>query len=434
MSSYNHPNPIGSQYSSALIRPYAVDSFALLDSNVEFNNISPKQVQNKNYRIASNVTLYLPSATSYFSCGNFNMIKNEINNLSSEAKLTQKYYFTPSNTDTEYEYVSKTLLPGENVSDTIPIRSNKYRMEIQNNDLTSNAKVYINNTISYFSQFDSSSHSNEVLNNPVNHNQRLNNAFYDDVSLDKHRHTQYKNITGFIQDVNSSNSRLFWDVDQDYLMPTTSYNLSLDSDDATDTNLKLKIDGLDIEGKELTEYITLDGTDATTPVNTSNTFLRVNSVNGFIDQPTNQYQYTTNGGNISVYVQGSSFGASGLEYISQYRTVSNTIKYAVPLGKEILIKSINVDGVCGFYDPKLDLSIINNILYDGAGTQNIIKKVFTTRFQDNQNISQEFKNLNIKVNELQEFYMEFNPLGTPTQDTYLTCSINMVEYPKQSYF
>tara|TARA_R110000803_G_scaffold178299_2_gene240717 strand:- start:1087 stop:2379 length:1293 start_codon:yes stop_codon:yes gene_type:complete len=419
---------LGSIYSSDRIRPYTVDSTFLRDSNILYNNSSPQAVGSKEYRITSNSTVYLPSPTTFFDCGGYNTLKSHISNRSSNIDVTCKYFFTPDNQNNEVEYLTKIIGATDDVIDNIPIKGNKYRIEFKNEDLNTNSRIYIDNTLSYFSQYNSTSHNNEVLNNPVNHNQRLNNDFVNDVCLNKHKNIKSKTIIGYIDNLNTNSQRLFWNTDADLLLPPTSYQLDVKSDDVLDTELKIKIDGIDGNGKQLIEYIELDGADATIPVTTSNLFLRVNSASAFITQPTTDFNYASNNGNISMYVTGSNFPASGYEYIDAVRCYSNTLKGAVPKGKQLLIKNISLNGVCGNYAPSLELYVNNNIINTALEGNNILKKSWTTRVQDNQQISQTFNNVNITINEFQEYFILVNPNGLPQQETYLTCMLDLIEY------
>lgn len=440
ISSYNKSVPLGSAYSDALTRPYNADSFLIKNQNVSFEPTTPRELSNKNIFVGSNSTVNIPTSTTgnlYINCGNFNTIRNEINNLSTgfdiagNANIIQRYFFTPTDKSKEFEYISKHLSPDDNLIDTIPIKSQKFRMELINNNLSSNASVYLNNTLLYFSQYNTHSHHQEQINNPVNLNVRHNNNFYDDASLNNIKNFEYKNICSFI-DVSSGTTtpQIFWNIDRRYFSPTIEYQMNVASTSVLDANLKIQLDGLNIKGEEISEIINLDSVDGTIPVQTSNGFLRVNNATADIIQDVGTFDYNTNSGQVSVYV--STLSTTTQEFIDTGRTQSNTIKYAVPKGKQILIKDINLDGVTGNYEPEVDI-FVNKSIIPATGA-NIFKKVFTSRFQDNQDIAQHFTTVNIKIDELQEFYMEFNPMGTAKQDTFLSCSMNIIEYPKKDYF
>ncbi len=202
-SNYNHPNPLQSAYSDALTRPYSVDSFLVKNENVSFQPVKPKLLTNKNYTINSNSTITIPDSIGsnvYINCGNFNTIRNEItNNSTSNAKIIQKYFFTPTDKSQEIEYITKHLNPQETVIDTIPIKSQKFRVELVNESLTSNAVCNINNSLLYYSQFNTHAHQQEIINNPVNLNVRHNNQFYDDTTLDRVKNHEYKSLRGFLK-------------------------------------------------------------------------------------------------------------------------------------------------------------------------------------------------------------------------------------------
>ena len=441
LSSYNKTVPLGSAYSDALTRPYNADSFLIKNQNVSFEPFVPNSVSNKNIFIGSNSTVYIPPSTSgnaYINCGNFNTIRNEINsltgglNITGNANVIQRYFFTPTDKSREFEYISKHISPDENLIDTIPIKSQKFRMELINNNTGSNASVFLNNTLLYFSQYNTHSYPQETINNPVSLNVRHNNDFYDDSTLGNIKNFNYKNICGYMDHATGSSIQAFWNIDRRYFSPASPLTLAIASTSSTDANLKIQLDGLDGEGNELSETITLDSVDGTTPVLSTKQFLRVNSASAFIEQDVSTFDYNLNTGQVSVYVNSSGILLGTQEFIDTGRTESNTIKYAVPKGKQVLIKNINLDGVVGNYEPEVDIFINRNII---AGTgENIFKKVFTSRFEDNQGINEHFTDVNIKVDELQEFYMEFNPNGASKQNTFLTASINYVEYPKKDYY
>lgn len=435
-SSYNKGVPLGSIYSQALTRPYNADSFLVRNQNVSFEPSIPTELSNKNYKITANSTVYIPNSTNgnvYINCGNFNTIRNEVNNLAaSNANVIQRYFFTPNDKSHEFEYISKHLSPGETLGDTLPIRSQKFRIELINQDLTANAQVYINNTLLWFTQFNTHAHQQEIVNNPVNLNARLNNNFYDDAAMGNLKNYEYKNICGYMDHATGTSIQAFWNVDRQYFSSTAAFQPELVSTAINDNNLKIKLDGLDSNGEPLTEFINLNASDGTIPVQTSNAFLRINSASADIIQDVGNYDYSLNRGQVSVYVATSGVANGTQEFIDTNRTISNTVKYAVPRGKQVIIKDINLDGVVGNYEPEVDIYVNRNIIANTG--ENIFKRVFTSRFEDNQSISQHFTNLNIKIDELQEFYMEFNPNSAAKQNTFLTASVNYIEYPKKDFY
>lgn len=441
ISSYNKSVPLGSAYSDALTRPYNADSFLIRNQNVSFEPLTPREFSNRNIFVGSNSTVNIPASTTgnvYINCGNFNTIRNEINNLSTglnitgNANILQRYFFTSTDKSKEFEYITKHISPDENLVDTIPIKSQKFRMELINQNLGSNASVYLNNTLLYYSQYNTHSHHHEQINNPVNLNVRQNNNFYDDAALNNLKNFEYKNICGYMDHATGTSRQAFWNIDRQYFSSTTTFQPALVSTAVNDANLRIKVDGLDEDGSEISEIINLNATDGTIPVQTSNAFLRINNASADIIQDAGTFDYSLNRGQVSVYVNSTGVLFGTQEFIDTNRTVSNTIKYAVPRGKQVLIKDINIDGVIGNYEPEVDIFVNRNIIANTG--ENIFKKVFTSRFEDNQNIAQHFTNLNIKVDELQEFYMEFNPNSAAKQNTFITLSLNYVEYPKKDYY
>lgn len=84
------------------------------------------------------------------------------------------------------------------------------------------------------------------------------------------------NIFGFQAAVSSSSFFPVWENVAAYTFPTVAQQMLVYSSSASDTNCRIVINGLDANWNQLTEAVIL--TNGTTGVQTTNLFLRVNSV------------------------------------------------------------------------------------------------------------------------------------------------------------
>ena len=136
------------------------------------------------------------------------------------------------------------------------------------------------------------------------------------------------NLFGYNAAVNSTYETL-WNVGGKYPINATEGTLSVVSSAAGDSSKRVLIQGVDGEFKAVSQVVTLDATDATTPVVSTVEFLRVNQVI-LLDGE--------NAGNITV-----TRGASTLGYIGIGEGISQACQYTVPEGYSLYIFRITLN-------------------------------------------------------------------------------------------
>lgn len=120
-----------------------------------------------------------------------------------------------------------------------------------------------------------------------------------------------------------------WNVGGKYPINDTEGTLSVVSSAAGDSSKRVLIQGVDGEFKAVSQVVTLDATNATTPVVTTQQFMRVNQAI-LLDGE--------NAGNITI-----TRGASTLGYIGIGEGISQACQYTVPEGYSLYLFRINVN-------------------------------------------------------------------------------------------
>ena len=120
-----------------------------------------------------------------------------------------------------------------------------------------------------------------------------------------------------------------WNVGGKYPINDTEGTLSVVSSAAGDSSKRVLLQGVDGEFKAVSQVVTLDATNATTPVVTTQQFMRVNQAI-LLDGE--------NAGNITI-----TRGASTLGYIGIGEGISQACQYTVPEGYSLYLFRINVN-------------------------------------------------------------------------------------------
>lgn len=123
----------------------------------------------------------------------------------------------------------------------------------------------------------------------------------------------------------TNSSETIWDGGGIYSFPASASALSVASTASGDTSLTVTLVGLDENYDELTETVTLDGTDATTAVTSNNSFLRIHRA--FIAGS------TVPTGNITMKI-----GAVTHAQITAGENQTLMLVYTVPAGHALYVK------------------------------------------------------------------------------------------------
>lgn len=136
------------------------------------------------------------------------------------------------------------------------------------------------------------------------------------------------NLFGYNPDIGTGYETI-WNFGGKYARPSSPVVMSVSSSDAGDTSKQIKITGLDEFYNVVTEIITTDATDATTPVAGSQEFLRINQV---------LHLDSTHAGNISVTNGGTTYG-----YIGSGEGISQMCVYTVPADHSLYLFRIDLN-------------------------------------------------------------------------------------------
>tara|TARA_S200002703_G_scaffold125491_1_gene111760 strand:+ start:364 stop:1116 length:753 start_codon:yes stop_codon:yes gene_type:complete len=96
-----------------------------------------------------------------------------------------------------------------------------------------------------------------------------------DIARGKVRNTTIRNIFGLASNMTLGSFKACWENDVDYVYLASAETLDVVSDSTSDTAVSVKLIGVDTDYVEVEEVVALTGT---TPVTTTNSFLRVNDL------------------------------------------------------------------------------------------------------------------------------------------------------------
>jgi hypothetical protein len=130
-------------------------------------------------------------------------------------------------------------------------------------------------------------------------------------------------LFGFNRSVDTAYETIWNDGGGVYVPPSSAVTLSLVSDDAADT-MDVEIIGLDAQYRQISDTVTLDGTNAVT----SNVdFFRINSA---------RILSGSNAGDITISNGGTTYGFIEVGY-----GVTQTIHYTVPAGRSLYVTQVD---------------------------------------------------------------------------------------------
>lgn len=151
-----------------------------------------------------------------------------------------------------------------------------------------------------------------------------------------------------------------WDANTTYTYPTSASTMLLYSTSASDTNLQVRIDGLDASYNALSETITL--TNGTTGVTTANSYFRIQSISIVTTSSNNPVGNIIlgNAGKTVVYAQ-----------LNDGNGRSNMTIYTVPAGYTFYLTKVNA-----FSDQKSNaVTYYRSYTRSPTGITNIVRNV-----------------------------------------------------------
>jgi len=136
------------------------------------------------------------------------------------------------------------------------------------------------------------------------------------------------NLFGYNPTVGTTYETL-WNFGGKYPVNGTAGVMAVASSNSGDSSQRVLLQGVDSDFEAISEIVTLDAEDATTPVNTSQLFLRINQAIMLDGE---------NDGNISVTKGGSTYG-----YIGAGEGISQACQYTVPVWYSLYIFRITIN-------------------------------------------------------------------------------------------
>ena len=372
--------------------------------------------------ITSNIVagdnLVLPTANTYIQCVNFSTLRLNVNNNESGNDYVNLNVYQTDNIKNGPFYSTRTKIQGQTTyHENIPIESQFLRVEIDNPNATDSSNVSVYGALTKYSQFEVSNQLQNTVK-PFDYANliRHGNEFRNDVILSKYTNIEKVNIQGQFESLIASNSQLFTNSTNSYNIMNTTDTFDISSSLAGDTSISIHIKGITTGGKIQEEDITLDAVDATIPVTTINTFIRINDM--FVNDAPFNSANTVNIGDISAF---STTLGDFMEIIPATYNHSMTAKYCVPSGKKLVIKNFNLIGSLSNHNPTIVFNKYSNVF---GGINYIIKKI---RFDDWQGIQTQ-EDLDLLLNENEEFYITVDTIAGTPQDDFLTIQLEAYQY------
>jgi hypothetical protein len=419
-SIYNLPTQPLSTLSNR-IQPNAFnEENVVINRNLNINSSNIVSGDSLNLPIGSDI-----SSNVSVSCLEFSTLRLNIDNTQNPGvDLDAFVYFRNGKTDSPwFKGGSKKVKGGSIFSDNIPIRSKYVKLEVLNNSSSNASNINVFSALSKYHQYE----AGNQLGNTYNQFEFVNltkagNDWRNDVILGLYDGCQKINIAGQFESLIASNSQLFANSTNPYTIMNTPDTFDISSSLAADRGISIHIEGITTGGLVQEEDIDLDAIDATTPVTTFNTYIRINKM--FVNDIPFNAPNTQNVGDISAF---SSTSGYFMEIIPATYNQSQTAKYCVPSGKTLVIKNFNLIGSLSNHNPTIIFHRYTNVF---GGLDYIIKKI---RFDDWQGIQTQ-DDLDYLFKENEEFYITVDTVaGTPQAD-YLTIQLEAYLYENISAF
>jgi len=351
---------------------------------------------------------------------NFSSLRWSIDNTDSDDTLTA--YLYNSMRDTEDDDQSANLQTTLNVDGgklldiNIPVRNNYIKAEYQRLTSTSNANVNVNLSATQFMQFNNSQPvQNKIYNFSEANLTRATTDYELDVLNLKLHDNRLKTTVGDITSLSSNVIQCCWNFQGvDYggqHMPLSNVNIYVKSTSNLDIGKVVGLNGIGNDpNNSFIEAVTIDGI---TPVQTLEKYLRVEKMSMSIDN------VDSNVGDIySYYLDGLTERV--LEVIPSGDNISNTIKYYCPSDRVAIIKSIQIYGCTGNFQPiiYMDYYIGNSVPY---------KKLKLT-LDDNQNFTKDL-DINLRIAGTEEIVFRIDTLNqNVNQINTFTFSLKVYEF------
>ncbi len=369
----------------------------------------------------SNASVFFPASNVFVDTKNFTTMRWNVDNRDSNGDIFAFLYGSDKSVDDAHTLITTKLVSQGNLySERLPLVNQFIKTEyVSLTDFQSN--VMVNVSFEQFSQMDVAHQEFKPVSTYdfANYSKNVND-YKLDIIREKFFNIEDINLNAHISQLYSNNEQLAWDYDNNYTKLSTAQTLKLESDNAGDSSYRILIKGLDNSGIDIQEFISLDGTDGTTPVNTVNTYLKVNSLE-MASQTDSKFIPNGNSGTIlCYYLNGVTKEIQDL--ISPERSNSNTFKYAMSGVHTGVLKNLHISATTGNIQPSLELIHCKSI---DNSTPNI--KLYTLHLDDVQGFTDTIP-IDLLIRPFEEIFIRINPNGTVSQQNYWSISANIIKY------
>lgn len=315
-------------------------SLALLTNTIT-NSYGSSAYQSQKPVLLNVLNLEIPALTTYdssfVSVNDAATIRIEIDNTAGAGEVYFTLAFSPTKAaSVSYIPIDRMILAGEYYSQYFPTKSDYFSYSIANsNEFDISLNIY--SSLSRFSQYETASQlDNLVTRNDIATLNRQANDFEADVALGVFKNYSIPEINGYGLLNIKDHTSLVWDTSQNYLQLSSAETMTLFSlqDTASTREAIINVYGVDYLGRPLQETVFLDASDSTVPIETTETFLRVNKLDFVSGENTNDAQIWCV----------SSVTNKLQEIIPIGANVSRTAKYAVDWKHRGVLKKIYLSG------------------------------------------------------------------------------------------
>jgi hypothetical protein len=314
------------------------------------NTYGSSAYQSQKPLLLNKLGLEIPTLTTYdssfISVYDAATIRIEVDNTNSAGEVYFSLAFSPTQAATSsFIAIDRNILAGEYYSQYFPTKSDFFSYSIaNNNEYDISLNLYC--SLSRFTQYETTSQlDNLVVGQDIATLTRQANDFQTDVALGQFQSYEIQDVNGYTTLDTSNNTSLVWESSQNYLELSSAETMNIFSlQDTVDTRQAIiNVYGVNQLGQQIDETIFLDISNSTVPIQTIQTFLRVNKLDFVNGEKTNDAQ-----------IHCVSSGTSKLqELIPIGANVSKTVKYAVDSKHRGVLKSIFISGYVDSHDTTL---------------------------------------------------------------------------------
>jgi hypothetical protein len=278
---------------------------------------------------------------SYVNLRNYASFNWKVKNQTNESESLYCYLYGSSSGATGATNVGTAELiqrvePNETMNINVPVRSHFYRFEYTTKEvsncnvscdvLTVPNQTFANDQAVYkpFQQYDIANLSRQAA------------RWDSDVIRGNFLGTSLNTRNVLINEVSNTTAQIGWNTTANYNRLGNEEPMLIQSTSALDDDLTIFIEGLDLNGNLVEESVVL--TDAITGATTNSSFLKVNRA--IVSSGTPGVQYFNSG---DITVAGHTTGAVQ-EFIVAGASQSQSLKYAVPNNKAVVLRDITIKG------------------------------------------------------------------------------------------